>query len=130
MIVTIHDIGTSYQSLHTFCCLPSMQQVAERSLIVHVSLPGQHPGAPDLQSDYSSMQELSEGVLAILNLLQLGQVIVLGVGAGANIGVRLCLLDPNRVLGLVAVNPLVSSPGMLDQVRARAVVADLKVKLS
>ena len=107
-----------------------MQQVAERSLIVHVSLPGQHPGAPDLQSDYPSMQELSEGVLAILNLLQLGQVIVLGVGAGANIGVRLSLLDPNRVLGLVAVNPILSSPGMLDQVRARAVVADLKVKLS
>ena len=65
-----------------------MQQVAERSLIVHVSLPGQHPGAPDLQSDYPSMQELSEGVLAILNLLQLGQVIVLGVGAGANILAR------------------------------------------
>ena len=106
-----------------------MKQVADRSLIVHVSLPGQKPNDPDLQGniDYPSMQELAEGVLSILNLLQLSQVIVLGVGAGANLGVRLSLLEPNRVLGLVCVQPIISAPGMIDMVRYRAVIADLKV---
>ena len=71
-------------------------------------------------------QELSVGVVSLLNLLQLSQVIMMGVGAGANICLRLALAHPDKVLGIIAVQPVISAPGMLEQVKGRAVGADLK----
>jgi len=126
VLVTVHDVGTSHQSLLSFCSLGCIRHVAQRSLIVHVCLPGQQPGAEDLEGEYPSMQELSEGVVSVLDLLQLTQVILLGVGAGANICLRASLSHPDKVLGLIAVQPVVSAPGMVEQVRGRSVGADLR----
>ena len=42
-------------------------------------------------------QDLSTSVLAVMELLQLEQVIILGVGAGANIAARVALAAPNKV---------------------------------
>ena len=42
-------------------------------------------------------QDLSSSVLAVMELLQLEQVIMLGVGAGANIAARVALAAPNKV---------------------------------
>jgi len=126
VIVTVHDIGTSHQSLLSFCSLPCIKEVAQRSLIVHVCLPGQEPQADELDGQYPSMQDLSVGVESLLNLLQLSQVIMMGVGAGANICLRLALAHPDKVLGIIAVQPVISAPGMLEQVKGRAVGADLK----
>ena len=56
VIVTVHDIGTSHQSLLSFCSLPCIKAVAQRSLIVHVCLPGQEPQAEKLDGQYPSMQ--------------------------------------------------------------------------
>ena len=64
--------------------------------------------------------------MSILDLLQLSQVILLGVGAGSNICFRVSLSHPDKVLGLIAVQPVVSAPGMVEQVRGRAVGSDLK----
>ena len=51
---------------------------------------------------------------------------MMGVGAGANICLRLALAHPDKVLGIIAVQPVISAPGMLEQVKGRAVGADLK----
>ena len=56
VIVTVHDIGTSHQSLLSFCSLPCIKAVSQRSLIVHVCLPGQEPQAEELDGQYPSMQ--------------------------------------------------------------------------
>ena len=56
VIVTIHDIGCSYQNLHKFCSHPSMKQVTERSCYVHICLPGQEPEADNIDAEYPGMQ--------------------------------------------------------------------------
>ena len=56
VIVTIHDIGCSYQNLHKFCSHPSMTHVTERSCYVHICLPGQEPGAEAIETDYPGIQ--------------------------------------------------------------------------
>ena len=46
----------------------------------------------------SYTQDLSSSVLAVMELLQLDQVVILGVGAGANIAARVALAAPNKVI--------------------------------
>ena len=47
MILTLHDLGTNHRSLARFCSLASMRMVTERSLVIHVCVPGQETGASD-----------------------------------------------------------------------------------
>ena len=47
MILTLHDLGTNHRSLARFCALASMRLVTERSLVIHVCVPGQETGAGD-----------------------------------------------------------------------------------
>ena len=46
----------------------------------------------------SHTQDLSTSVLAVMELLQLDQVVILRVGAGANIATRVALAAPNKVI--------------------------------
>ena len=52
-----------------------------------------------------------------LEQLQLEQVILLGVGAGANIACRLALLVPSTVLGIIALQPTAAAAGIMEQVK-------------
>jgi len=113
-------------SMYKFCSLPCMKSVTERSVIVHICLPGQQNSADDHSGDFPNLQEMCNGVISILNLLHLQHVILLGVGAGANIALRVALCQPCKVLGLIVVQPVVSAANLLDQVRGRSIVADLK----
>ena len=45
----------------------------------------------------TSCQDLSSSVLCVMEQLQLDQVIILGVGAGANTATRVALAAPNKV---------------------------------
>ena len=72
------------------------------------------------------LQDISDSVGSLLNLLQLDQIVLLGVGAGANIALNVALEQPSKVLGVIVVQPIVSAPGLLQQVRARSTAADLK----
>ena len=47
VILTIHDLVTNHRSLARFCSLACMRPVAERSLVVHICVPGQETGAED-----------------------------------------------------------------------------------
>jgi len=103
IFLTIHDIGSSYQSWVQFNKLPDMLQIKQRALFLHISLPGQRPGAPDLTS-FPSMQTMSLGLVNVLDYLRISQAVVLGEGAGANIALRFALHHPSRVQGIVLVN--------------------------
>ena len=98
-----------------------------RALFVHVSLPGQEPGAEDLHQDFTfpKMQELGLNLVTVLDHLRITRVVGLGDGAGANIISRssqqaqwdyLSLLyyrfgmcHPGRVHGIVLINNTASA---------------------
>ena len=129
VILTLHDLGSSHLSLQDFFSLPCLAALTSTSLLLHISLPGQQPEAPDCPTTarYPSMQEMSEAVLGILDILNLTEVIILGVGAGANIAARVGLSRSSRVLGVVLVQPVLGRAGLLEQVRLRSVVSDLRL---
>ena len=128
VIVTVHDLGTSQLSLSEFFSLPCLDPLTARCLLVHVSLPGQQPDQPDWEpgQTFPSLEDMSEAVLQILEQLNLSEVILLGVGVGANIAVRVCLSSPGKVLGVVVVQPLLAAAGILETARARAAVGELR----
>ena len=76
---------------------------------------------------YPGMQEMSEAVVSILDILNLTEVVILGVGAGANIAARVSLSHSSRVLGVILVQPVLGGVGLLEQVRLRSVVSDLRL---
>ena len=61
-----------------------------RALFLHVSIPGQAPGADDLESDYPfpTMDAIGLNLVTVLDHLRIKQVVGLGDGAGANIMLR------------------------------------------
>ena len=50
VILTLHDLGTNHRSVARFCSLASMRLVAERSLVIHVCVPGQETKASDIHT--------------------------------------------------------------------------------
>ena len=132
MLVSLHDLASTHLSLQEFLSQPYLAPLTSSSLLLHISLPGQQPGAPDWSSTgrYPSMQEMSEAVVTILDILNLTEVVILGVGAGADIAARVGLRHSSRVLGVILVQPLLGSVGLLDHVRLRSVGADLRLGTS
>ena len=76
---------------------------SDRSLVVHVSLPGQQKGAEDLDQ-FPSMASLGMSLVTVLDQLRISRVVVLGEAAGANIAVRFAANHPGRVSGLGGAN--------------------------
>ena len=129
VVVTLHDLGSSHLALQDFFSLPCLAPLTSTSLLLHICLPGQHPGAPDCPNTagYPGIQEMSEAVVSILDILNLTEVVILGVGAGANIAARVSLSHSSRVLGVILIQPVLGGVGLLEQVRLRSVVSDLRL---
>ena len=53
----------------------------------------------------------------ILTNLKISKVVGLGVGAGANVLCRLAIHSPDRVLGLVAIQPTASAASVIEQLK-------------
>jgi len=106
VFLTIHDVGSSYTSWGSFTQHEDMQEVAGRSLFLHVALPGQVPEDEDLPPDYvfPAMHTLGMSLVTVLDQLRISRVVVLGDGAGANIAARFAMYHPGRVHGVVLVN--------------------------
>lgn len=101
IFLTVHDVGSSYRSWVKFTGHEDMIGVRGKSLFLHVSLPGQTEGAPDLTRDFPAMQDLGLNLVSVLDHLRISRVLLLGEGAGANIITRFALCHPSRVLGVV-----------------------------
>jgi hypothetical protein len=106
VFLTLHDVGSSYSSMVNFTHHEDMLEVTRKSLVLHVSLPGQGPEDEDLDPDYEypSMDTLGMNLVTVLDQLRVASVLVLGDGAGANIAARFAMNHPGRVHGVVLIN--------------------------
>jgi len=107
VFLTVHDIGSNHNSWVSFSKQEVMNSVTEKSLLLHVCVPGQDPGAEDLPDDFvfPTMQQLGEALVTVLDVLRVNHVVGLGAGAGANIITRFALMNPGRVHGIVCIQP-------------------------
>ncbi|UYV63430.1 hypothetical protein LAZ67_2004037 [Cordylochernes scorpioides] len=51
VFLTVHDIGSNHSSFHEFVDHPSMVEIKQRSIFLHVDVPGQEDNAGDLSND-------------------------------------------------------------------------------
>jgi len=123
IFLTVHDMGSNHTSMMKFMKHPCMYQIASRAVFLHVVIPGQEPGAPDLGEDYHfpKMQEVGCDLVCVLDQLKVKLVVGLGEGAGANILARFGMVHPSRCLGLVLVHPTSTTAGVMEQFKDKII---------
>jgi len=123
IFLTVHDMGTNHTSMMKFMKHPSMYQIASRAVFLHVVIPGQEPGAQDLEEQYHfpKMQEVGSDLVCVLDQLKVKLVVGLGEGAGANILARFGMVHPSRCLGLVLVHPTSTTAGVMEQFKDKII---------
>jgi len=104
VIMTIHDLGSSYHSMVEFANHIDMDEIKHRCLILHISIFGQSHKAPDLPHAFPSMDKLGLNLITILDQLKIKTAVVMGDGAGANLALRFGMNHPTRTSGLVLLN--------------------------
>jgi protein NDRG1 len=106
VFLTIHDVGSSYKNWVSFTNHEDMKKTKDKSVFLHISLPGQQPAADDLDCGFPNMNTLAINLVTVLDQLGVKDrgVVVLGDCAGANIASRFAMYHPNRVYGLVLIN--------------------------
>ncbi|GFY49666.1 uncharacterized protein ZK1073.1 [Trichonephila inaurata madagascariensis] len=72
VFLTVHDIGSNHSSFYTFVNHPSMTEIKQRSVFIHIDVPGQEDHAPDLPADYvfPTIQTLGEDLVHVLDFLK------------------------------------------------------------
>ncbi|XP_013785294.1 uncharacterized protein ZK1073.1-like [Limulus polyphemus] len=93
-----------------------MAEIKQRSVFIHVDVPGQEENAPNWPTDvpYPTIQMMGEQLVKILDYLKIKLVVGFGEGAGANILVRFALANPTRVLGLILIHCVSTGVGMME----------------
>jgi len=120
VFLTVHDIGTNHGVFRDFVEHPCMSEIKQRSVFIHLDLPGQEDNAPDLPDTYQypTILEMGEEMLPlVLDQLNIKLVVGIGEGAGGNILVRFALKHPQRVLGLVLIHLVSAGVGMLERLK-------------
>jgi len=117
--LTVHDIGSNHLDIVEFTKHVAMQGITNRSVFLHVSIPGQNLGEQDLNPDarFPTMQALGECLVTVLDKLEIKYALGLGVGAGSNIIARFAMKNQSRVLGTILIHPTSTSAGMVEHVR-------------
>ncbi|CAL8098381.1 unnamed protein product [Calicophoron daubneyi] len=120
-ILTVHDLGVNHNELVNFTAHESMDQLLNKCTWVHVLIPGQGDGDPDLPQNYTfpGMQELAEALGEICDALSLKHVVLFGEGAGANILARLAMVREDLVLGAVLIHCTGTTAGITENIRDR-----------
>ncbi|XP_015604237.1 uncharacterized protein ZK1073.1 isoform X2 [Cephus cinctus] len=116
VFLTVHDLGCNHTSFHDFVNHPCMSEIKERSVFIHIDVPGHADNAPNLYDGFQfpSLQTLGEDLVTVLDFLHVKYVVGLGEGAGANVLARFALAHPSRVLGLILINITGSAASVLD----------------
>lgn len=119
VILTVHDLGCDHTMYLEFVEHPKMSAIRNRTVWVHLDLPGQESDAPDLPADYQfpTMQQIGEDLIHVLDELNLKEVICFGEGAGANILARFAMTHNNRVLGVCLMHTTGTAAGLLDSLK-------------
>uniref|UniRef100_A0A1I7XCQ0 Abhydrolase_2 domain-containing protein n=1 Tax=Heterorhabditis bacteriophora TaxID=37862 RepID=A0A1I7XCQ0_HETBA len=85
IILTCHDIGTNHKTFIRFVNHPSMADVKNKSIFLHVCVPGQEDNAADFIGDFPTLDQIGEDLTCVLDKFDVKSCIVFGEGAGANI---------------------------------------------
>jgi len=131
-IVTLHDLGlNSFSNYATLFQCAEMDPILSRFTVFHIDFPcmkapklrntrdnkeNSDPNASNGEWDknlvYPSMEELSKALMpAVMEYFSLTSIILMGTGLGANVAVRYSLQQPDRVMGLITMNPIVHQMG-------------------
>ncbi|EFX76969.1 hypothetical protein DAPPUDRAFT_321849 [Daphnia pulex] len=123
VFLTVHDMGSNHAEFCKFLDHPSMLDVKERSVFVHVDLPGQEDYAPDLPEDFlfPDMRTIGHGLMEVIDALSIPYVIGLGEGAGANILARFGMDYPQRSLGLILIHCTSTVAGVMEYFRDKLI---------
>lgn len=121
--LTVHDMGSNHAEFQKFVQHPSMVEVRERSVFLHLDLPGQSDQAPDLPDNYQypTLGVLGNALIHVLDAFNMEYVIGLGEGAGANILIRFGMAHPQRCLGLILVHCTATSAGVMEYFRDKLI---------
>ncbi|KAF7639655.1 hypothetical protein Mgra_00000981 [Meloidogyne graminicola] len=114
VVLTVHDVGTNHKSFINFVNHSSMESVKERTIFLHVCVPGQEDGAPDLTGDFPTLAQLGEDLVCVLDEVDVRTCIAFGEGAGANIIARFALTWPNRIMGVILINCTSTTAGFIE----------------
>ncbi|XP_023210052.1 uncharacterized protein ZK1073.1-like isoform X1 [Centruroides sculpturatus] len=116
VFLTVHDIGSNHSSFKDFVDHPCMLEIKQRSVFVHVDIPGQEDNAGDFPNDvpFPTIQILGEDLVSVLDYLKIKLVVGFGEGAGANVLVRFAIAHPSRVLGLVLIHCVATGVGIME----------------
>lgn len=123
VIFTVHDLGCNYLQYEDFIKHERMQPIRDRTVWVHVAVPGQEPDASDLPSTYSfpTMQKLAESLIHILDELNIKEVLCFGEGAGANILARFACKYSDRVMGVVLLHCTGTTAGLMESLKDKVI---------
>lgn len=121
VFLTVHDLGCNHNSIQTFVNLACMQEIKDRSVFIHVDVPGHEDNSGDLPDSFNfpSLQTLGEDLVAILDLLHVRYVIGFGEGAGANVIARFGIAHQSRTIGLILINCTASARSVKENFKAK-----------
>lgn len=119
IIMTVHDLGCDHSMYSAFVDHSRMTRLRERTVWMHVDLPGQGESSPDLSPDFTfpSMQKIGEGLVSILDQMNVKEVVCFGEGAGANILARFAMSHIDRVLGILLIHTTGTTAGFLGSLK-------------
>jgi len=114
VILTVHDIGSNHKSFIRFVNHPSMSDVKQKAIFLHVCIPGQEDNAPDFTGEFPTLAQLGEDLVCILDHFDVRTCIAFGEGAGANVICRFALQWPNRIMGIILVHCTSTTAGVIE----------------
>jgi len=119
VIMTVHDLGCNHEMYQEFVDHPKMVPIRDRTVWVHVEVPGQGNNAPDLPSDYQfpTMQMIGADLICVLDQLKIKEVVCFGEGAGANILARFAMAHISRVLGVCLLHTTGTTAGLFESLK-------------
>jgi len=119
VILTVHDLGCNYTMYLDFVEHPKMRPVRDKTVWVHVNVPGQEPDAPDLPDGFvfPKMQMIAEELINVLDHLKLKEVVCFGEGAGANILARFAIAHIHRVMGVCLLHATGTAAGFMESIK-------------
>ncbi|KAL3107846.1 hypothetical protein niasHT_017078 [Heterodera trifolii] len=118
VFLTVHDVGKTYLSCVDLANSPTLSPlVGQRAVFLHVSVPGQAPGAENFVGDFPSMEQLGDGLSQVMEQFNLSKCIAIGEGAGADIVCRFAMNFPQLVVGAVLVHCISTTHGIIASIK-------------
>lgn len=118
-IITLHDCGVNHHlSFNGFFSYPPLQPLINSFRIIHIDFPGHEDGSQSTYTLYPTVEQIAYAVSSIIKSEKLGvkNFFAFGAGFGANIFLRLGLMDIPNLLGFILINVTSSSTGIMEKI--------------